>query len=50
VNALELKAMVAGKRVSAPPTLVQRYPELRKFADAAEDSGESPSPQLPLLA
>src|ERR1700694_5541860 len=29
VNALELKAMVTGKRVAAPPTLVQKYPELR---------------------
>src|SRR5450756_234007 len=28
VNALELKAMVTGKRVPAPPTLVQKYPEL----------------------
>jgi uncharacterized protein YecE (DUF72 family) len=39
VNALELKAMVTGKRVAAPPTLVQKYPELRRFADPAEDSG-----------
>ena len=38
VNALELKAMITGKRVPAPPTLVEKYPELRKFADAAEDS------------
>jgi uncharacterized protein YecE (DUF72 family) len=50
VNALELKAMVTGKRVAAPPTLVQKYPELRKFADAAEDFGGPASPQLPLLA
>jgi len=42
VNALELKAMIGGRRVSAPPTLIQKYPELRKFADPAEDSeGES---------
>ncbi len=39
VNALELKAMVSGKRVLAPPTLIQKYPELRNIADAAEDSG-----------
>jgi len=48
VNALELKAMVSGKRVFAPPTLIQKYPELRKFADPEEESGEGP--QLPLLA
>jgi uncharacterized protein YecE (DUF72 family) len=39
VNALELKAMISGKRVLAPPTLIQNYPELRKVADAAEDGG-----------
>jgi len=50
VNALELKAMISGKRVSAPPTLIKKYPELRKFADAAEDFGGPASPQLPLLA
>jgi uncharacterized protein YecE (DUF72 family) len=37
VNALELKAMITGKRVQAPPTLIQKYPELRNIADAAED-------------
>jgi len=37
VNALELKAMISGKRVLAPETLIQRYPELRNIADAAED-------------
>ncbi len=51
VNALELKAMVKGKRVSAPPTLIQRYPELRRFADPMEDFGDvAGGPQLPLLA
>ena len=51
VNALELKSMLGGRRVSAPPTLIKRYPELRKFADPLEDfeDGRS-SPQLPLLA
>jgi uncharacterized protein YecE (DUF72 family) len=38
VNALELKAMLTGHRVPAPPTLVQKYPELRRFADPADDS------------
>src|SRR5580700_5353758 len=40
VNALELKAMVSGKRVLAPPTLIQKYPELRNIADPGEDFGE----------
>jgi uncharacterized protein YecE (DUF72 family) len=39
VNALELKAMITGKRVQAPPTLIEKYPELRNIADAAEDEG-----------
>ena len=42
--------MVTGKRVSAPPTLFQKYPELRRFADPAEDSDGPPGAQLPLLA
>jgi uncharacterized protein YecE (DUF72 family) len=50
VNALELKAMVTGKRVAAPPTLIQKYPELRNFADPAEDSGDPAAPRLPLRA
>jgi uncharacterized protein YecE (DUF72 family) len=50
VNALELKAMVTRKRVAAPPTLIQRYPELRRFADPADDAGEGSGPQLSLLA
>jgi uncharacterized protein YecE (DUF72 family) len=41
VNALELKAMLTGKRVQAPPTLIQKYPELRRVADAAEDEGQA---------
>src|SRR6266567_3715686 len=50
VNALELKAMITGKRVPAPPTLVQKYPELRKFADPADDSdGAPPGSQFSLL-
>lgn len=51
VNALELKALLTGRRVPAPPTLIKKYPELRRFADPAEDSGLDVSgPQLPLLA
>jgi uncharacterized protein YecE (DUF72 family) len=47
VNALELKAMISGKRVQAPPTLIQKYPELRNIADAAEDSVGSSAKELP---
>ena len=51
VNALELKAMVSSNRVLAPPTLIKKYPELRRIADPAEDFGGTASdPQLPLLA
>jgi len=37
VNALELKALLSGKRVTAPPSLIKSYPELRKFADPLQD-------------
>jgi uncharacterized protein YecE (DUF72 family) len=51
VNALELKAMVSGRRVLAPPTLIEKYPELRKIADPADDFDDRESDrQLPLLA
>lgn len=46
VNALELKALLASKRVAAPPALIKTYPELRKFADPLEDD----DPNLSLLA
>jgi uncharacterized protein YecE (DUF72 family) len=41
VNALELRAMISGKRVAAPPTLIEKYPELRKVADAADEERTS---------
>ncbi len=47
VNALELKHLLSGKRVSAPHTLIKHYPELKKYADAAEDTTD---PNLSLLA
>jgi uncharacterized protein YecE (DUF72 family) len=50
VNALELKAMISGRRVLAPPTLIERYPGLRRIADAAQDSGGEWNQQLPLRA
>jgi len=48
VNALELKAMLSGKRVLAPPTLIQKYPELRRIADPAEDTPVPTNMELPL--
>lgn len=50
VNALELKAMIGGKRVPAPPTLIEKYPQLRKVADPRDDSSEAGDSQLSLLA
>ncbi|MGB0011840.1 MAG: DUF72 domain-containing protein [Candidatus Sulfotelmatobacter sp.] len=50
VNALELKAMITGKRVLAPPTLIEKYPEMKKIADPAKDFGEDSNHQLSLLA
>ncbi len=49
VNALELKAMITGKRVAAPPSLIQKYPELRRFADPSDEPGSAQSAQIPLL-
>jgi uncharacterized protein YecE (DUF72 family) len=48
VNALELKAMITGKRVPAPRPLIEKYPELRKFADPADEQGSAQSAQIPL--
>jgi uncharacterized protein YecE (DUF72 family) len=50
VNALELKALLTGKRVLAPRTLIEKYPEMRNIADPAPDSGERSGSQLSLLA
>jgi uncharacterized protein YecE (DUF72 family) len=50
VNAIELKSMIDGKRVSAPPTLIQKYPELRRFADPANDAEGPSTGQMSLLA
>jgi len=47
VNAIQLKSMLTGSRVKAPPQLLGRYPELKNVADPAEDEA---SPNLPLLA
>jgi uncharacterized protein YecE (DUF72 family) len=47
VNALELKSILGGKRVKAPETLLQNYPDLKRFADPAEDFTD---PNMSLLA
>jgi uncharacterized protein YecE (DUF72 family) len=47
VNALELKSMLGGNRVKAPPGLLENYPELKKFADPDYGAGD---PNLSLLA
>jgi len=49
-NAIELKSMLAGRRVAAPPTLIGKYPELRRFADPSEDGETASGGQLSLLA
>ena len=45
VNALQLKHMITGRRVSAPEPLLAHYPELKKIADPISDS-ESDQPLL----
>jgi uncharacterized protein YecE (DUF72 family) len=49
VNALELKAMIYNKKVKAPPTLIQKYPEMRKFAEPLEEWEEESGSQMSLL-
>ena len=39
VNALELKHLLGGKKVSAPETLVKHYPELKGISEAEGASG-----------
>jgi len=34
-NAIELKKMISGRKVRAPKTLIEHYPELRDFAEEA---------------
>ena len=46
-NALELKSMLTGKRVKAPPELLDTYPDLKKFADPDHEAAD---PNLSLLA
>lgn len=46
VNALELKHMISGHRVSAPESLIQRYPELRTIADPLREGASPTTPPL----
>jgi uncharacterized protein YecE (DUF72 family) len=46
-NALELKHMISGRRISAPEPLLQHYPELKKIADLLGE-GQPPA-SLPSL-
>jgi len=48
VNALQLNHMLTGQRQKAPPSLLQRYPELMTIADPLPD--ETSDSDLPLLA
>ena len=48
VNALQLKNMLTGKRVSAPEVLLRHYPKLRNVADPLPDDPSQST--LPLLA
>src|ERR1700736_5600287 len=45
-DAIELKSMLTGKKVAAPPTLIGKYPELRMFADPSEDGETARGDQL----
>jgi uncharacterized protein YecE (DUF72 family) len=47
VNALQLKHMLTGRRVAAPESLLQHYPELKTIADPVGE-GQPPA-SLPLL-
>jgi uncharacterized protein YecE (DUF72 family) len=46
-NALQLKNLLTGRRVLAPESLIEHYPDLKKIADPLGE--KSPSASLPLL-
>jgi uncharacterized protein YecE (DUF72 family) len=46
-NALQLKHMLTGRRVQAPESLLEHYPELRRIADPLGE--KQPAESLPLL-
>jgi uncharacterized protein YecE (DUF72 family) len=46
VNALQLKHMLTGKRVTATETLIQHYPELRMIADPLSEGAKEASLSL----
>jgi hypothetical protein len=43
ISRLGQPPMISGKRVQAPRTLIEKYPELRTIADAVEDRDEDQS-------
>ena len=47
VNALELKHMLSGRRVLAPETLLEHYPELKSIANPLRE--DETAANLPLL-
>jgi uncharacterized protein YecE (DUF72 family) len=47
VNALQLKNMLTGRRVLAPESLLEHYPDLKKIADPLSEG--HPTATLPLL-
>jgi hypothetical protein len=47
VNGLQLKHMLTGRRVVAPESLIEHYPELKAIADPL-GQGQAPA-SLPLL-
>lgn len=49
VNALQLEHMFTGRRVLAPESLLEHYPDLRKIADPLTE-GQQPAENLSLLA
>jgi len=42
--------MIGNRRVLAPPTLIEKYPDLKRFADSAQGAGENSGGQWSLLA
>jgi uncharacterized protein YecE (DUF72 family) len=48
VNALQLKYMLTGRRVTAPESLLEHYPQLRTISDPLREEQQGTS--LPLLA
>lgn len=50
VNALQIKAMLSGEKVEAPPTLVRHYPELADFVQRPASNEPNPPPDSEQLS